>query len=172
MSRASQSLLPSSGLVAPSPPSPTDLETAGPRPIVAPNPKSRSSLALWGIGFVVLLGVGVASGLLLVNHFRATAVSNEAEIVRLKNDVHRLQTQMEMVEFEYHNALLQKDPYRAASLCDQFAARADEQATACDLLAARLQQGNDRDEYVRMAQDRRRLALTWRTCAAQIRSAS
>ena len=63
---------PSSGFLAPSPPSPTDLETAGPRPIVAPNPKSRSSLAVWGIGFVVLLGVGVASGLLLVNHFRAT----------------------------------------------------------------------------------------------------
>lgn len=132
--------------------------------------KAPSSAALWIAGLAILLCASITVGLLLVSYFRTAGVSQDSEVVRLKNDIHRLQTQLEAVEIEYHNALLHRDRSRAATLCDQFAARADEQATACDLLAVRLTQGNERDDCVRMAQDRRRLALTWRTCAAQIRS--
>jgi hypothetical protein len=96
--------------------------------------------------------------------------SKEADILRLKNQITSLESQMQSLDIEFNVALNQGNAYRAASLSDQIASKYEEQAILCDTLSTKLAGGPERDDCVRKAADGRAHAQRLRDQAAGFRS--
>lgn len=141
----------------------------GPR-AVEPHRNRPPSHALLICGLAIVLAVGLCTGLGIVYLVNANRESKEAEVLKLKNHISAIETQMQALDIEYQAAVSQGNRYRAITSEEQIAAKYEEQAILFDTLATKLPAGAERDDCTRAAADRRANAQRCRLQAAALRS--
>ncbi|MBL8797210.1 MAG: hypothetical protein JNM56_25130 [Planctomycetia bacterium] len=136
-------------------------------PPLTPTPSS-SYRHLILLALLLLAGVGV--GVFAVSYYRSERAAQEAESLRLKSRIQSLHSQLNALDIEFRAAVSRRDKYRASTLCDQIAHKAELLAEEIDHLVVKLPSGPERDQFVGMAANARLTVAENRATAAQMRT--
>ncbi|MBL8794607.1 MAG: hypothetical protein JNM56_11940 [Planctomycetia bacterium] len=155
------------------PAQPTDLfafeEGSAPEPVRRSYRSAKSSGAprlLLGLGLALTLVIGLCGGF----GWMAMRSSQESRFISLQNQIASSDSKLNALDIELSGAVARGDAGKAALLLDSLAWECEQQAKDLDELAVRLSAGDERDFYVRRAQDRRTRAQTCRAEAAVLRA--
>jgi len=136
-----------------------------PPPMPAPSSPYRHLVLL---ALLLLAGVGV--GVFAVSYYRSERAAQEAESLRHKSRIQSLHSQLNALDIEFRAAVSRRDKYRASTLCDQIAHKAELLAEEIDHLVVQLPSGPERDQFVGMAANARLTVAENRATAAQMRT--
>jgi len=137
-----------------------------------PTTSGREIATALGWAAFILGGAAVLMVALCCGLIWSVRESNaEHHAVYLKNDIASREAKLVAMELELAAALARGDQRKAQGHYEAMAQELGFIATDCDQLALRLSAGRERDDYLRIAQDRRTRAESCRTNAALLRNA-